>query len=311
MTWFQGKSARRATAPLTQAEFDALPARDRAELHNSATDSRRQLITTLAQIATTIAVLISLIFTAQGLAQTAQSIDAAREEQRIAREGLAVARKGQIADRFSKAVEQLASKSTDVRIGGIYALEGIPEEDASYRDTAIDLLATYVVGHGLKGADLQPRDTQAALTVLGRVRPVNPEVGWLQLWRARIPGARLRGLYLARSNFMQADLSKALINGTNLSEADLRATDLSGVYLIDASLANANLNLADLTDAQLLSTDFSHANLYAANMTNASFTDVKLTGAQFGRAKLTGATGLPPIDQLKKIVKWDRHTVWP
>ncbi|WP_344742843.1 pentapeptide repeat-containing protein [Streptosporangium vulgare] len=311
MAWFQGRSARRATAPLTRAEFDALPARDRAELHNSAADSRRQLVTTLVQIATTVAVLISLIFTAQGLTQTAQSLDAAREEQRIAREGLSVARKGQIADRFSRAVEQLASKSTDVRIGGIYALEGVAKEDVSYRDTTIDLLATYVVGHGLKGADLQPRDIQGALTVLGRARPVNPEAGWLQLGRARIPGARLRGLHLARSNLMQADLSEALVDDTDLSEADLRATDLSGAYLIKASLVNANLNLADLTGARLLSTDLSHANLYAADLTNADFTNVKLTGTQLGHAKLAGATGLPSVDQLKKIVEWDGDTVWP
>ncbi|MFC4113356.1 pentapeptide repeat-containing protein [Nonomuraea zeae] len=310
MMW-RRSSTGQPTAPLTRAEFDALPAKDRAELHNSATESRRQLITTLVQIATTLGVLISLLLTAQGLAQTAQSIDAAREEQRVAREGLAVTRKGQISDRFGRAVEQLASKSLDVRVAGMFALEGVAREETSYREATTDLLATYVVGNGRKGASLQPRDIQGALAVLGRTRPADPKTGWLQLARAQIPGARLRGLYLARSNLMQADLSRALIHESDLSGADLRAAGLKDAFLIGSSFADANFNLADLSKATLTSADLSRANLYAADLTGASFYDVQLAGAELGYAKLSGATGLPPVAKLKKIVKWNSHTVWP
>ena len=50
------------------------------------------------------------------------TIDAARDD---ARRNLDVALESYFADRYSRALEQVGSSNLDVRIGGIYALEGI------------------------------------------------------------------------------------------------------------------------------------------------------------------------------------------
>ncbi|MGI5290129.1 hypothetical protein ACQEVF_43255 [Nonomuraea polychroma] len=100
---------RSTTWGLTPGEFAALPAEQRAELHNATRAQRHQAVLTTLQIITSLGVVVGLIFTGLGLTQTAKSLDAAREEQRIAREGLDLARKGQAHDRFTKAIEQLAN----------------------------------------------------------------------------------------------------------------------------------------------------------------------------------------------------------
>lgn len=313
MTWLRWKRGKRATAALTRAEFDALPAKDRAELHNTARDSSRQFIATLLQIATTIGVLVSLLFTAQSLAQTAKSLDAAREEQKIARDGLDVTRKGQITDRFSKAVEQLGDDKMDVRIGGIYALGNIGKDATDYQQTVVDVLATYTLEHTRKPrtTDALVKDVETALRVLGRVRPANPKSGWLDLSDARIDTAVLEDAYLARAGLVAVDLRLASLENADLSEADLRGAKLNSARLTGASLARANLNIAKLPHAFLDEADLTGANLTAADLTDADFTGAKLNGANFMHAILTDATGLPPTDRLKKIVEWDAKTVWP
>jgi len=42
----------------------------------------------------------------------------------------ALSREGQVADRYTKAIEQLGSDKLDVRIGGIYALERIARDSS-------------------------------------------------------------------------------------------------------------------------------------------------------------------------------------
>jgi hypothetical protein len=57
------------------------------------------------------------------------------------------AREAQFPDRYSTAVEQLGSDNLDVRIGGIYALEGIAAEYARHHPTVMELLAAFVREH--------------------------------------------------------------------------------------------------------------------------------------------------------------------
>ncbi|MFD1544156.1 pentapeptide repeat-containing protein [Nonomuraea guangzhouensis] len=314
MTWFRWRRDERATAPLSRAEFDTLPPKERAELHSVARNSRRQFVATLLQVATTIGVLGGLLLTAQGLAQTAKSIDASREELLIARKGLEVAQKGQVTDRFSKAVEQLGGKSMDVRIGGVYALDGIGRDVPAYRQTTVDVLASYVVGNGRTSTKKQfgqARDVQTMLTVLGRVRPVGAKDGWIDLSHARLGGATLQGAYLPRNRMFGTVLAEANLIEADLSDSLMPFADLSEAFLTKANLARTNFNLADLSKARMEDADLTGTIFFVTNLRGADLKGATLKDADFRRADLTGATGLPPTAQLKKIVQWDTHTKWP
>jgi hypothetical protein len=69
--------------------------------------------------------------------QTQISRAANREELRLTREG-------QLTDRFTRAIEQLASDDVAIRVGGIYALGRVAEESAADRVAIADILTAYV-----------------------------------------------------------------------------------------------------------------------------------------------------------------------
>ncbi|WP_243878742.1 hypothetical protein [Streptomyces sp. KS 21] len=56
---------------------------------------------------------------------------------RVNQEGLNATRERHITDRFSRAVDQLGSEKTDVRIGGLYALWRIADHSARDRGAVI------------------------------------------------------------------------------------------------------------------------------------------------------------------------------
>jgi hypothetical protein len=56
------------------------------------------------------------------------------------RRSLETTRAGQIADLYSRAIEQLGSDKLDVRIGGIYAVERLARDSAADHPTVIEVL---------------------------------------------------------------------------------------------------------------------------------------------------------------------------
>jgi hypothetical protein len=53
-------------------------------------------------------------------------------------------REGQITERFTRAVEQLGNERTDVRLGGIYALERIARDSRRDHEPIMEILSAYV-----------------------------------------------------------------------------------------------------------------------------------------------------------------------
>lgn len=84
----------------------------------------------------------------------------------------------QVTDRFTRAIEQMGSASTHVRMGGIFAMERIARDSPGDHQYVVDTLAAFVrgrlpasdVGEGGYVPILQLRapDAQAAVTVLCR-----------------------------------------------------------------------------------------------------------------------------------------------
>src|SRR5262249_858855 len=90
----------------------------------------------------------------------------------------ALALQGQVTDRYSKAIEQLGSAQSGVRIGGIYALERIARDSPRDHPTIMEVLAAFIREHSPEmwppsvTSDSPMRktrpDIQAAVTVIGR-----------------------------------------------------------------------------------------------------------------------------------------------
>jgi Pentapeptide repeats (8 copies) len=139
-----------------------------------------------------------------------------------------------------KGSEHLASDKIVMRLGGIYALEGVMNTSEQYHRPVLEALCAFVresmIGKTVP-KDKPTTDVQAALTVIGR--------------RIKGPGA--------------VDLANVSIPGANLdSHADLIGANLSGTDLSGANLSNADLTGARLTKANLSGTDLSGANLLGA-----------------------------------------------
>src|SRR5271165_1834815 len=197
---------------------------------------------------------------------------------RVAQQNLEVSREGQITDRFSKAIEQLGSEKLQVRLGGIYALEGIANESKELHWPIMEVLCTYVrVNAPNKSQEewdpliqfvppfKQPAaDIQAILTVLGRRdRTYEREDRHLDL-----SGTDLRGVKLLHKE----NLSGADLDGADLSVADLTGqVNLSATQLNSADLRGVSLDKADLRGASL-----QRANLYAASLRNTNLREADL-----------------------------------
>ena len=154
-----------------------------------------------------------------------------------------------------KGSEHLASDKIVMRLGGIYALEGVMNTSEQYHRPVLEALCAFVrestIGKTVP-KDKPTSDVQAALTVIGR-RIKGP--GAVDLANVSIPGANLDS---------HADLIGANLSGPDLSGASLGNADLFGARLVKANLSNADLTGARLTKANLSGTDLSGANLLGA-----------------------------------------------
>ena len=232
----------------------------------------------------------------------------------FAARALILLRRGQVTDRYTKAIEQLSSGELDVRIGGIYALEGVARDSARDHPMVMEVLTAFVREHSREqwpppdsprttwitwrgrfrtGSRPQERftrpDVQAAVTVLGR-RDARRDIQRIHLNGADLSGANLSDANLGGADLTEATLRDADLGGADLTGATLRDTDLTRADLTEATLRSADLGGADLTEATLRSTVLRSADLQATTLIRATLTRADLTRAFLGGADLTEAT---------------------
>ncbi|MFM9369928.1 pentapeptide repeat-containing protein [Streptomyces sp. Da 82-17] len=239
---------------------------------------------------------------------------------RVNQEGLNATREGQVTDRFSRAVDQLGSENTDVRIGGLYALWRTAEHSERDREAIVSIKAAYLRTHlpwpphgDAPAADvsvnavapLETRvpDAQVALTGLG-VLCEHRRPDWLNVSLTDLRRADCDGLWLHHVNFdgacleagslYRANLTRASFIGATLRHAQLGTAVLHGTRCVEADLRGAQLIRADLAGADLTDADLREANLRKARCRGAAFAraDLRLAdlrGTDLGDADLTGA----------------------
>jgi hypothetical protein len=191
---------------------------------------------------------------------------------------------GQLTDRFIRAIEQLGSGSTQVRIGAIFALEKIAGDSPPDRPHIVSTLAALI------------RERVPASAARDR--------GYVQVLVQRAPDAQAAVTALCRPPLSDDRRDSAEIGGLNLSRTDLRRAslknaDLRGANLWGARLENADLRRADLTDCNLNNAYFGTITPGArgfergADLRQATLTRAQLRNIHDLRVALTeGAVGL-------------------
>jgi uncharacterized protein YjbI with pentapeptide repeats len=201
-----------------------------------------------------------------------------------------------ISNQVSKGFEQLGSEKVVIRLGGIYALEGVMNGSDQYHQPVLEALTAFV-REGAKQPTTPPTvelpttplptDVQAALTVIGRRSAAG--LGIVDLDNTSIAGAYLNGADLRGADLRAVDLNHADLSGSDLTGADLTVARLAGADLTGASLDHANLAGANLTGANLANANLAHANLGHANLANANLPSAQAAGANLESTDLTGA----------------------
>jgi hypothetical protein len=178
-----------------------------------------------------------------------------------------------ISQQVARGFDQLGSDKMVLRLGGIYALEGVMHGSEQYRGPVLEALCAYVRDRTktLGGEDPPATDIQAALTVIARRKPT---VWSIDLTSVHIPKANLLGADLSGAQMQLANLT-----GANLFNASLNNAYLSGIRLNGAKLALANLENADLSGASLLDVDLSGADLTGANLSGVTVKQSQLDQA--------------------------------
>jgi hypothetical protein len=226
-----------------------------AERHRAISDTR-----------TGIVALLAVLGTAGGLGYTAQTYR--------------LSRRGQIAERYTKAIEQLSNATSDIRIGGIYALEQTARDATEYQHTVIDVLSAYIRNR----APWPPPTTPESPTrLLGRRQEDQAE--------PVPPGADINVALTVLRRLVRAVGKRNL----DLTDSNLAGADLIEMYLLDARLTGANLTGTKLNKANMRGADLRGAKLEDAQLYKADLTDVILWRGQISSEALKDVSGLASV----------------
>ena len=243
------------------------------------------------------------------------------QAQRATNTQLRIAEQGQITDRYNAAITNLGSRSIDVRLGGIYALQRLMKDSPRDQPTVIAVLCAFVrdqalpAGRPPKTDELPAADRHSSRPDRGRHTQYSERrPGDCRGFRSRTtcPRSALCSAPL-QSRLLGAPLptrtsparpSPARTSSRRTSPARTSPARSSPArHLTGANLNGANLNGANLNGAHLRSeflqgaphprgppvADLIHENLAGAHLAYADLTGANLTGAFLTSADLTGA----------------------
>ena len=216
--------------------------------------------------------------------------------------------KGNIAERFKNAIEHLGHESPSVRMGGIYALHHIAQDEKEYRERVFEILCAHIrdtttqdgykpLQHSIKKRRHEVEGGRVSddwLTV-DTVEPSIEIQSILRLlfvrhaeskiyshFRVNLAGANLQGAILA-------EIKQDDIVGVKWKNADLTNTNLQDVTLNHADLVSAWMGRANLHKTMLQGAIMKGANLDHTNAQEADFLDADLQGCNFYNANLQDA----------------------
>ncbi len=203
--------------------------------------------------------------------------------------------RGLLNERYQKGVGMLGSEDLSVRLGGIYELLDLAEDEPEQYHVKVKRQLCAFVRHPARDEDDEARppvvqqstirtvraDVQDAVSAIGSARSyVGVVYEKKSGFRINLAAADLTG-----ANLLAAFLSNSDLNRANLTGANLIAAALDGAYLLRADLSHADLNHVDLNNAKLVGANLAEANLSEADLTRTDLTHANLTGAVFSKAQ--------------------------
>lgn len=222
---------------------------------------------------------------------TSQQLEIAHEQVQAAQQQVQATLQGQLNQRYEKGSEMLGSDVLAVRIGGIYNLQRLAEEDPTHYHIPIAQLFCAFIRNPPSEASKDRRDRRLRVTLRDDVQTV---LDWL---------GRNRQVALEEEHGPDhlLNLREAALQGVSLGEdMDLSGADLSGADLSEAqSLDGLDLSQALLNDARLVNADFTNADLSNAHFAGAMCQGLRLDGADVSAAEFSffGATPAEGLTQ--------------
>ena len=267
--------------------------------------------TTRAGVLAVFAATIAAIGATAALAETRRANVAAHSRELLAHER---EREAQVTDRYTRAVDQIGNDKLDIRLGGIYALERIAQDSDRDLPIIVEVLCAFVRGHGGRPDSDNPNsvyehrpptDTQAAMTVINRLKELDGDGVRIDLRYAHLVRMQLEQMNLSNALLWGADLRGAVLVGTRLTGASLDNADLSYAALVGWTSRDSsdrrNLHVLPAEDRKYIHAELSGADLYGAKLDRTQLQGVDLsqvkglTQQQIDDAEGSESTQLPTV----------------
>jgi Pentapeptide repeats (9 copies) len=154
---------------------------------------------------------------------------------------------GQITDRYTKAVEQLGHEKAPVRLGALYSLEHLAQDNPNYRQTVVDVVCAYLRMPYTPPAQQEPGAEQVqelALPANGPDRAVHPGPGRdpaREELQVRQTAQRLLADHLRRPPETSGQEAQLLSPSPQQAFWPAISLDLTGATLVDFGFAQVSV----------------------------------------------------------------------
>ena len=166
-----------------------------------------------------------------------------------------VAERSLLNERYQKGAEMLGSDVLSVRLGGIYALQRLAEDNPkAYHIHIMQLFCAFVRGPTGKPESYYDPATDYESP---RTEPPAPPREDVQAVLTAIGGRSRAGLACEVASNFGLELDGADLSGVHLRRANLSGANLRGVYFAYARLFGVDMSGVDMALANLSDTDFS------------------------------------------------------
>ena len=157
-------------------------------------------------------------------------------------------------ERYQKGAEMLGSNILSVRLGGIYALQRLAEEEPEqYHVKSMRLLCAFV-RHPTKAEDRSDNTGPAGAELKSNFKDVrlreDVQAAMAAIGTRTAADVELEEKENCRLSLLNADLTCALLIGANLTNVILSGANLTLAFVSNANLANAELALTNFSQAR-------------------------------------------------------------
>ncbi|SDG05853.1 Pentapeptide repeat-containing protein [Methanolobus vulcani] len=224
---------------------------------------------------------------------------------------------GQITERFTRAVEHLGSDKTEIRLGGIYALERIAKDSEKDHWSIMEILTAYIRENSpRKLADDSGIDDILPIEIRSIIEVINwrnnesenehnvLDFSYSYLQYANFNSSKLKyasfvDSYIWGGKFVEADLERSTFLFAELNNSDLSNANLTESIFVEADLTNTIIKNASVKNAQFAGATFKNADCQKTSFEGTYFSNANFEEADLRETDFRKARGL----SVKQLIK--------